>query len=216
MLRGLAGYGGNHLGELLRARPEFASLVTDELHDWLPAALADPQSQLSRYLSDNGFVPAFRILHMCYSGSSFTVPPLPFCPYYDDDYVAVQDLVSRSFYELRRSVGIEPYYIAPSAETRDEYARHADDCFVLRQNGRIIGFITAIGDELDDLCVDEEHRGQGLGAALLMHGANHIFNKGHDCARLCVLDKNTGAYALYRKLGFTDHFATYLYREHET
>ena len=212
MLRGLMG-SGLRLGALLRARPEFASLVTNELHDWLPGVLANPQSDLSVYLRENGFVPAFCVCHMRREGAPFAVPPLPFSPYGDGDYDAVQALVSRSFYELRRSMGILPHYIAPSDDVRAKYAQNAGDLFLLRQSGRVVGFVTAIGDTLDDLCVDEEHRGQGLGAALVMHGVNHILQKGRPAVRLDVIEHNCGALALYRKLGFTHEFTTYLYRD---
>lgn len=213
MLRGVGRESGLALGELLRAHPDFAALAGDAVHDWLPSALGDPDSELSVLLRKNGFFPAFSVRQMAYTGGSFPEPALPFSPYQDGDYPAVQELISRSFYDLRRAVGITPEYIAPSAECRELFARCAADLFTLRQGGRVIGFCTAIGHEVDDVCVDEGHRGQGLGAALVMRAVNHILQKGEPAVRLSVVDWNAGAYALYRKLGFADLFTTYLYRK---
>lgn len=213
MLRGLGRPSGLALGALLRAHPDFAPLTTDALHDWLPAALDDPQSRLSVLLRENGFVPAFNLLQMTYSGGLCRVPALPFSPYRDDDYDAVQELISRSFYELRRTVGLSPHYMAPSQETRCLFAQHAADLFTLRQSGRIIAFAAAFGGAVDYLCVDDGHRGQGLGTALVMHCVNHILRQGADGVRLCVIEQNTAARALYRKLGFRDCFTTYLFRK---
>ncbi len=215
MLRGVGRESGLALGELLRAHPDFASLTGDAVHDWLPAALRDPGSALSLLLRENGFAPAFSVRQMMYSGGPFPEPALPFSPYRDGDYPAVQELISRSFYDLRRAVGITPEYIAPSPECRELFARCAGDLFTLRQGGRIIGFCTAIEHEVDNVCVDEGHRGQGLGAALVMRAVNHILQKGEAAVQLCVVDWNAGAYALYRKLGFTDLYTTYLFRKAE-
>ena len=133
MLRGLAG-SGLRLGELLRVRPEFASLVTNELHDWLPGVLTNPQSDLSVYLLEKWIRSRFLCLShapgrctlCCCTASSLS-------PYGDGDYDAAQALVSRSFYELRRSLGILPHYIAPSDDARAKYAQNAGDLFLLRQ-----------------------------------------------------------------------------------
>lgn len=215
MLRGVGRESGLALGDLLRAHPDFAVLAGDAVHDWLPAALRDPGSALSLWLRENGFVPAFTVQKMMYSGGPFPEPALPFSPYQDSDYPAVQELISRSFYDMRRAVGVTPEYIAPSPECRELFARCAGDLFTLRQGGRIIGFCTAMEHEVDDVCVDEGHRGQGLGAALVMRAVNHILQKGEAAVQLSVVDWNAGAYALYRKLGFTDLYTTFLFRKAE-
>ena len=152
---------------------------------------------------------------MKYGGPLFSEPPLPFSPYRDTDYDEIAHLISRSFCPMRRELGIEPNCIPPSQEERDDFAAHCGDLFVLRQGGRIIGFASAMNGEIDSVCVDDMHRGQGLGAALVMRAANHILNSGHTAARLSVVDWNVGAYRLYRSLGFTKYTTTHIFRKTE-
>ena len=62
-------------------------------------------------------------------------------------------------------------------------------------------FLGKPGIYLEDLFVDEEHRGKGYGKALLAHLAK--LAKERDCGRLewAVLDWNEGAIRFYRRLG---------------
>ena len=211
MLRGVGRQSGLALGSLLRAHPRFAPLTGEAIHDWLPAELENPHSELSTLLRQNGFEPAFTAVEMIYRGGPLPEPPLPYTVYQDGDYDAVQALIARSFYDLRRAVGVKPHAIPPSEDERTRFAQNADDIFVLRQGGHIIAFVTAIGCEIDNLCVDEGHRGLGLAKSLVMHAVNHILQKG-ESPRLNVVDWNKPAYQLYEKLGFTDLYTTYLYR----
>ena len=55
---------------------------------------------------------------------------------------------------------------------------------------------------LDGLCVDAPVRGQGLGAALLNAICAEARLRGYDAVRLDVVDSNSRAIALYRRLGF--------------
>ena len=210
MLRGVGRQSGLLLGELLRSHPCFAPLVGEGVHGWLPSELESPQSPLSVLLRENGFEPAFTAIEMIYRGGPFPEPALPYTPYQPGDYDAVQSLIARSFYELRRAVGVEPHLIPPSEDERQLFAQNAGDLLLLRQSGRVIAFATAIGCEIDNLCVDEGHRGLGLAKVLAMHAVNRILQKG-DTPRLSVVDWNQPAHALYRKLGFTDLYTTYLY-----
>ena len=55
---------------------------------------------------------------------------------------------------------------------------------------------------LDGLCVDASARGQGLGTALLNAISAEARLRGYPALRLDVVDTNTRAIALYRRLGF--------------
>ena len=56
---------------------------------------------------------------------------------------------------------------------------------------------------LDGLCVDGPAQGQGLGTALLDAVSAEAGLRGYAALRLDVVDRNTRAIALYRRLGFT-------------
>ncbi len=216
MIRALGHSAGLELGELLRSQAQFAHLAGSLPDAALPAMLKDPHSPLSRFLHGHGFEPAFTVLEMSFSGAAFRVPPLPFAPYCDADYDAVQQLVSRSFYDVRRRLGLEPYCIAPSENTRQLYKSRAADLFVLRRGSAAIAFASAFDGTVDSLCVDDAHRGQGLGAALCMHCVNHILQSGRPQVRLSVMECNAPAVGLYRSLGFSCEYKTYFFRKSGT
>lgn len=55
---------------------------------------------------------------------------------------------------------------------------------------------------IDGLCVDTPHRGRGIGTALLDAIGAEAARRGYPALRLDVVDTNTGAQRLYRRLGF--------------
>jgi GNAT superfamily N-acetyltransferase len=54
---------------------------------------------------------------------------------------------------------------------------------------------------LEDLFVEPEHRGKGIGKALLVHLAKLAVERGYGRVQWVVLDWNTPAIEFYRKLG---------------
>ncbi|TAN31610.1 GNAT family N-acetyltransferase [bacterium] len=85
------------------------------------------------------------------------------------------------------------------------------EALLAEDDGRPIGFalffhtfstfLALPGIHLEDLFVVPEHRGQGVGRALLMHLAHVAVERG--CGRLewSVLDWNTEAIGFYERLG---------------
>ena len=57
---------------------------------------------------------------------------------------------------------------------------------------------------LDDICVDEAYRKQGIGEMVCQEAFRIAREKKADSAELSVWDCNRGAVAFYRKLGFTN------------
>lgn len=58
--------------------------------------------------------------------------------------------------------------------------------------------------ELSDLIVAESHRGRGLGTAMIQYLVQAACQKGLPCVEIAASESNTGALALYRRLGFED------------
>ncbi len=86
----------------------------------------------------------------------------------------------------------------------------------LRSDGPVVGFVatsmkgararSAIGPRvvaIIGLAVDLQHRGRGLGGALLLHACREAAKRGLGQALLCVAVSNAGAIRLYESLGFT-------------
>ena len=80
--------------------------------------------------------------------------------------------------------------------------------FVAEQDGSIVGFHWTKVDggvgEVYVLAVDPDHQGQGLGAALLFRGLDHLASVGVEGVELFVEEDNAPACDLYMAAGFTE------------
>jgi len=59
--------------------------------------------------------------------------------------------------------------------------------------------------EIYVIAVDPAHHGEGLGAALVLAGLDHMTERGVTTATLYVDETNTAARSLYNRLGFVVH-----------
>jgi predicted N-acetyltransferase YhbS len=81
-------------------------------------------------------------------------------------------------------------------------------CFVAEHDGRVIGTVTTIVYEdrfawIAQLLVDPEHRGQGIGAALLKRAISYLDSQNIPCMKL---DATPLGKPLYQKLGFVSEY----------
>jgi GNAT superfamily N-acetyltransferase len=70
--------------------------------------------------------------------------------------------------------------------------------------GRIVGVVVADDDWLEDLWVDREHRGCGIGSVLLAAAERQIAERGHGKARLRVVVANARARRFYGAHGWAE------------
>src|SRR5215472_5754234 len=66
----------------------------------------------------------------------------------------------------------------------------------------IVGVALTSGEWLDDLWVQREARGQGVGRRLLAKAEAEIVARGHETLRLRVVQSNTAAIEFYREHGW--------------
>jgi ribosomal protein S18 acetylase RimI-like enzyme len=90
--------------------------------------------------------------------------------------------------------------------------------FVAEENGKIIGFILLMTDDvvsntvsLSDVFVKEECRKQGFATELVNHAIDWSKESGAKEIVLAVGKNNTQAIELYRKAGFTEKEDDYIY-----
>jgi ribosomal protein S18 acetylase RimI-like enzyme len=80
-----------------------------------------------------------------------------------------------------------------------------DHTEIIRHGGVDVGFLTAMecghDIELHTLCIAPEHQGNGLGTAVVRQVLREARGGGYGLV-LSVLKANTGARALYERLGF--------------
>jgi ribosomal protein S18 acetylase RimI-like enzyme len=75
---------------------------------------------------------------------------------------------------------------------------------VATMDDRVIGFMTAHDDEIEQLYVAAEARGRGVADALLRRGEELVLANGFGRAWLAVATGNARARAFYERLGWTD------------
>lgn len=61
--------------------------------------------------------------------------------------------------------------------------------------------------EVSDLVVSESYRSQGIGTAIIQYLISHVPRQHIDCIEIGVVQSNTRAAALYRRVGFV-HYTT--------
>ena len=74
---------------------------------------------------------------------------------------------------------------------------------VAMMDGRIVGFVMAIVDEIEQIYVARDARGTGTAEALLRHG-ERVIGTHHEIAWLAVVEGNARARAFYERLGWSD------------
>lgn len=93
--------------------------------------------------------------------------------------------------------------------------------FVYESGGAVLGYVFCALQEfrggallpvtslyIDDLCVDSDARGRGIGTALFNYAKEFAAKKGCHNVTLHVWECNPGAMAFYRSLGLTPQFTS--------
>ncbi|AUH44677.1 GNAT family N-acetyltransferase [Streptomyces sp. CMB-StM0423] len=83
-------------------------------------------------------------------------------------------------------------------------AARVPETAVAEVGGEIAGFVTAGGDEVEQLFVAAEHRGTGVAALLLAEGERRVAAAGHERVWLAVVTGNARARRFYARQGWMD------------
>jgi ribosomal protein S18 acetylase RimI-like enzyme len=76
--------------------------------------------------------------------------------------------------------------------------------WVAEADGAVAGFVVVVDDEVEQLYVDRDRRGQGVARRLLDHAEAVIAQAGRRTAWLAVVAGNTRARSFYAKSGWRD------------
>ena len=155
-----------------------------------------------RFAEQFGFQGQFVSRYMVYQGDFLPEPELEFVPYRGEYFDEMYQLISDAFYPMREANHLEPYRFTWGNAERREFSEHAEDFFLLFENGEMIASGYACDGEIDQVAVRADHRGKGLGRAVISHGVNKSLQEGFSEVFLYVLEWNRSAWSLYESLGF--------------
>ena len=94
------------------------------------------------------------------------------------------------------------------ARTDESFARRAAariaDTTVAVVGGAVAGFVMVADDEVEQVYVSRDHRGQGIADALIAEAEAQVRANGHATAWLAVVAGNARARAFYERAGWRD------------
>lgn len=109
-------------------------------------------------------------------------------------------IYNECFYDMRKSLGIEPFcFLSDYSQIRDK----SEHIFLLTHNDSLVGSVACYGNEVDDLFVDKQYQGRGIGRQLLLWAMKYIGSKNNLPIVLHVAAYNKAAIGLYESVGFT-------------
>ena len=82
--------------------------------------------------------------------------------------------------------------------------RVADTTVAVSDDGRLLGFVMVVGDEVEQVFVGPDARGGGVADRLLAEAERQVGSAGHDEAWLAVVAGNARARRFYEKHGWVD------------
>lgn len=120
-------------------------------------------------------------------------------PFREEFFEEYKNIYNKCFYEMRKSLDIEPYYFYSSIEQLED---KKDKIFVLRESEELIGSVSIIDGEIDDLIVNSKYQGKGYGKKLLLYAINKMQGLKVEKITLHVAKWNEKALKLYENNGF--------------
>jgi ribosomal protein S18 acetylase RimI-like enzyme len=145
--------------------------------------------------------------------------PFTLRPYRPDDLPRVCEITVAGFEGVSIDRNIERQF-GPVAgrgwaerkarEVALDCALEPDGTFVAEVGGEVVGYVTTRLDpfagigRIPNLAVAEEHRGRGIGTALIRHAVDWMRRRGMALAKIETLEQNARGQALYPQLGFRE------------
>jgi len=94
--------------------------------------------------------------------------------------------------------------VRTSESFRTRAAEYVARTAVAEVDAEVAGFVMVVDDEVDQVFVDERHRGSGVAGQLLAEAERLVAAGGHRRAWLAVVDGNARARRFYERQGWTD------------
>lgn len=117
----------------------------------------------------------------------------------DDFYSEYEKIYNECFFDMRKSLNVEPYNFYSAIEQLDNKKQNI---YVLWDGDTLIGSVACYGNEIDDLIVNKAYQNKGIGRKLLLWAIEHIRSNNDEPIVLHVAKWNEKALKLYLDNGF--------------
>ena len=117
----------------------------------------------------------------------------------DDFYSEYEKIYNECFFDMRKSLNVEPYNFYSAIEQLDNKKQNI---YVLWDGDTLIGSVACYGNEIDDLIVNKAYQNKGVGRKLLLWAIEHIRSNNDEPIVLHVAKWNEKALKLYLDNGF--------------
>ena len=117
----------------------------------------------------------------------------------DDFYSEYEKIYNECFFDMRKSLNVEPYNFYSAIEQLDNKKQNI---YVLWDGDTLIGSVACYGNEIDDLIVNKAYQNKGVGRKLLLWAIEHIRSNNDEPIVLHVAKWNEKALNLYLDNGF--------------
>ena len=117
----------------------------------------------------------------------------------DDFYSEYEKIYNECFFDMRKSLNVEPYNFYSAIEQLDNKKQNI---YVLWDGDTLIGSVACYGNEIDDLIVNKDYQNKGVGRKLLLWAIEHIRSNNDEPIVLHVAKWNEKALKLYLDNGF--------------
>jgi ribosomal protein S18 acetylase RimI-like enzyme len=141
----------------------------------------------------------FGVCEMEYRGPA-VASTLPLTRFDESYYEQYKGLVDEGFSEMRKALDIRPY--DTYCDSLEEVMKHKEDLFLLLEGAEVIGAVTCLQNEIENVVVSPRRQRQGYGRKLMEFALSHMRERGDSPIRLTVTQWNRAAIALYERLGF--------------
>lgn len=138
------------------------------------------------------------VYEMQYTGN-IVESDIKLIPFDDKFYDAYEPIYNECFYEMRKSLNVNPYNFYHSIEQIED---KKSNVFLLLKDNDLVGSVACIENEIDDLIVNKKYQRQGYGNKLLLFAISYIQKQNIKPITLHVAKWNKNAVSLYEKCGF--------------
>lgn len=121
-------------------------------------------------------------------------------PFEERFFEEYKRIYNECFYEMRKCLDIKPYCVLSDYAQIKNNFKHI---FLFIQDDILVGSVGCYENKIDDLFVNKQFQGQGIGRQLLLWGMRYIRNNNDRPIHLHVAAWNKKAVELYKSVGFS-------------